>query len=379
MRVLHLISGLEPGGAETMLLKLVSAMDRSEFDNRVVSMTTEGAIGERLRANGIPVHSLHMRRGRPDPLGMIRLWRLLQRDKPAILQTWLYHADIAGLVAGWAARTPAILWNIRCSQMDQRYVTGLNGMVVRLLARLSPLPRAVIVNSRAGIEVHQRYGYHPRAWTLIPNGFDLAAFRPDPVARAAVRQQLGIEQSAVVIGLIARFDPIKDHTTFLRAAARVAAARPQPVFVLAGSGVTESNPALQGLVRELRIPERVRLLGERRDIGALTAALDIACCTSTSEGFPNVVGEAMACAVPVVMTDVGDARELLGDTGIVVPIADPGALTDALIQLIDSPLERTDLGLRAQRRVAQQFDIKDVVTRYQDLYRSVALLGNQRE
>lgn len=372
IRVLHLISGLGTGGSETMLFKLLAAMDRRAFDQRVISLTAGGALADRLNAIGIDVTNLGMRAGVPHPMGLFRLVRGLRQWRPAIVQTWLYHADLLGTLATRLAGTPALAWNIRCSKMDARYERGLGRVMLQALALLSRRPDVVVTNTEAGRDLHTRLGYAPRRWAVLPNGFDVDTFRPDSDARRRTRAGIGIADDRFAVGLIARFDPIKDHATFLRAAADFAAIEPRAVFVLAGTNVTMSNPPVADLVRASRLGDRAFLLGERSDIAALNAALDVAVCSSQGEGFPNAIGEAMACGVPVTMTDVGDAREIVGDGGIVVPPADPRSLAGAWRSLAALTLEeRRAMGVRARQRIEERFDIKAVARRYEALYREL--------
>jgi glycosyltransferase involved in cell wall biosynthesis len=372
IRVLHLISSLAAGGAQTMLANLLTQMDRQRFQNQVVSLIEIGAVGAQLRATGFPVYSLGMRRGQPSPTGLLRFVRLLRQERPAILQTWLYHADLLGLIAGRLAGTPHTLWNLRAAYMDMRQYRRLSGWTLRACAMLSAWPSAAIVNSEAGRAFHAQLGYRPRRWVLIPNGFDTETLKPDAAARLEVRQELGLGPEAMLIGLVARFDPMKDHATFVRATDQLARKAPDVHFVLVGEGVTVDNPALSALIAQAQLVGRAHLLGRRSDIPWLTAALDIATCSSYGEGFPNAVGEAMACGVPCVVTDVGDAARIVGETGIVVPPKDPVALAEGWRKLIALGMDgRGQLGQAARLRIQQHYSLTGVVRQYEDLYESV--------
>lgn len=373
MRVLHLISGLSTGGTEMMLHRLLRDTDRTAAESMVVSLTAGGAMADSIRSLGVPVQSLDMRRGMPNPLAALRLVSILRRFRPDVLQTWLYHADLLGLVAGRLAGVPVITWNIRCSTMDERYRRGAGGMVVRLLAKLSRWPDAIVVNSTSGRVFHESLGYRPRRWVMIPNGFDLQTFRPDRTAYARLRTELDLAPNTPLVGLVARADPIKDHPTFLLAAAQLRSARPDVHFVLAGGGVDKGNRALAEHIAALRLDGAVHLLGERKDVAAVTAALDLATCSSLSEGFPNVVGEALACGVPVVSTDVGDAAMILGDAGAIVPPSDAVALAAAWGRLLSLPLEqRSALGARGRESIGARFDLHAVAARYVAFYRELS-------
>ena len=356
-----------------MLYRLLSRMDRGKVSSIVISLTDRGPVADRIAGLGIPVYALGMRRGVPDPRALWRLSRILLREQPAVLQTWLYHADFVGLLAGRLGGVRALAWNIRCSVMDQRYTKGVGGLVLRLLARFSGIPDAVVVNSFAGRTLHQGIGYRPRRWEMIPNGFDSTLFRPDPEAYQAVRRELGLPAGTPLVGLVARVDPIKGHATFLRGAGILARRRPDVRYILIGSGADLGNPTIAGLVREHGLEGKVVGLGERSDMGRLTAALDVATCASLGEGFPNVLGEAMSCAVPVVSTDVGDAAVLLDGVGRIVPIDDAAAMADAWEEVLRlDPAERARRTGAGRQRIEAMYDLSAVADRYSSFYGELA-------
>jgi glycosyltransferase involved in cell wall biosynthesis len=362
--VIHLITGLEVGGAERMLMQIACRSDRSRFRMVVVSMTGPGSMGPLIEASGVTVHSLGLRRGVPDPRGVVRLLRLLREYRPAVLQTWLYHADLLGLVAGRLDPKGQLLWNLRCTEM-----IGTAGLT-RLLASCSAIPDGIIVNSEAGQRQHAALGYRPQRWIMIPNGFDTGLFRPDAEARRRGRLELMLPDDAIAILLPARYHPMKDHRTFLAAAALLAARRPGVQFALAGTGVGCENRALIDEAAALGLNGRVRFLGEQPDLSSLYPVFDIITLTSAfGEGFPNVLGEAMACGVPCVATDVGDAAAIVADCGAIVPPRDPEALAggwERLIQL--DPEERGALGLRARERIVEYYNLERVVGGFEAVY-----------
>jgi len=368
-KVVHLITALGTGGGETMLMKLVSHMDRSRFSNVVVSLTSRGELGTRIAKLGVPVIALEMVPGVPGVGGMRRLVTLLRDERPSILQTWFYHADLLGLVAAKLAGVSRVAWNVRCAELDRRDHPLHLWITLGILARMSPLPAVVVANSTAGRLASARRGYRPRRWEVIPNGFELDVFRPSDEARAALRSELGLKSDTPLVGLIARFDPMKDHPTFLQAARRLRDSRADVHFVLAGNGIDRGNVALVAEIGRLGLDDRVHLLGERRDIPVVTAALDVASCCSYSEGFPNVIGEAMACGVPCVATDVGDCIEIVGGAGVVVPRRNADAMARGWADILETPHEdRRALGMKGRERVASLFSIEAVARRYESLY-----------
>ncbi len=371
--IAHLITGLTTGGAEATLLKLVSRMDRRQFRNVVISLTNRGALGDRIEAEGVRVEALHLNPAIPNPIALLRLVRILRRLKPDVLQTWLYHADLAGLLVAKISGVPILAANIRCSAIDLANFGRMTGAIMKTLARFSAVPNAVIVNSQAGKAVHEQLGYRPRRWELIPNGFDLDMFRPSAVARTELRRELQLDESMQLIGAAGRFDPMKDYPMLLEAAAAVAGAHPGVHFVLAGSGVDASNRLLRDRIASLGLESRVQLLGVRKDMPRIMAALDLFVSSSSyGEGMQNTVGEAMASGISCVVTDVGDAALLVGQSGRVVPVRDATALAAAMKEMIALPAsEREAMGGRARQRIAEHFSIAAATARYEDLYREL--------
>jgi glycosyltransferase involved in cell wall biosynthesis len=368
--VLHLITGLDTGGAEITLYRLVAHSDNARFRHVVVSLIEPGPVGRQIAALGIPVHSLHMRRGMPDPRGVSRLRAELQRTMPDVIQTWMYHANLLGLLGAAFLRVP-VAWKI-CSMLPDD-LSRKTAMVGRAGAWLSSFPEAVVTNSEPVKTRHIQLGYRPKEWLVIPNGFDVAQFAPDAAARQSVRRELGLQDDVLLIGLFARFHPVKDHRTFIRAAGLLAAGRPEVHFVLAGTNVVADNETLRSAIAVSGAHGRMHLLGERADIPRLTAALDIASCSSSSESFSNVVGEAMSCAVPCVVTNVGDLAHVVGDTGRIVPARDATAMAAAWAEFVDlGPAGRQETGWRARERVVTLFSLDNAVRGYEAMYERLA-------
>lgn len=370
--IVHLITGLGLGGAEHALVRLVTAMDRTRFETRVVSLLPDGPLTSELRDAEIDVVSLDMSANRPSFRAFSRLVGLLRSARPDVLQTWLYHADLLGLLAGRLAGIETVAWNLRAADMDLSRYRRHARWTLAACVRLSRLPRGVIVNSQAARRHHEQLGYRPREWVVIPNGVDLATFKPDAGARRAIRQELSIPQNAPVVGLLARWDPMKDHETFFRAAARLSEQRRDAHFVLAGDGVTSENADFWSLRQRLAPAARIAAIGPRRDVPRVAAALDISTCSSMTESFPNVVVESMSCGVPCVVTDVGDAAEIVGDTGLVVPPRSPEALADAWLTLLGmDDRMRAAWGARARARVAERYTLERAVSEYESFYERV--------
>lgn len=375
--IVCLITSLCDGGAETMLYRLLSRLDRKRFSPRVISLVDIGAgpMSENIQKLGVPVRFLGMRPGRPNPVSVLRLTRWLREDPPDVMQTWMYHADLVGGIAARLVGGIPVVWGIRNSDLSVEESKGLTRFTMRICARLSRwLPERIISCSEASRDIHTAAGYSVEKMVVIPNGSDLELFKPDAEARESIRMELRIPEAAPLIGLIARFDPQKDHRNFVRAAKLLHRNRPDACFVLCGDGVNWENEQLARWIEEEGIRYRCSLLGRRDDIPRLTAALDIASLSSSfGEAFPNVIGEAMSCGVPCVVTDVGDSARIVGQTGLVVPPRDPAALAAAWLKILDLSREsRIELGMAARRRVATHFSLPTIVARYEQLFEELA-------
>ncbi|MBI1791640.1 MAG: glycosyltransferase [Acidobacteria bacterium] len=381
IRIAHLIPSLGTGGAETMLANLLSLTDRRRFAPLVIALSDDqGPVADRIAGLGVPVHVCGMRRGAPGLASTLRLLSLVRSAKPHLLQAWMYHGNLAALAAGALAAPGApVLWNLRGANPDLRQEKPLTGAVIRLGGKLSRRASAIIVNSMEGARLHREcFGYRCRRWEIIPNGFDTERFAPSAESRRSVRQELRLPPDALLVGLISRYHPMKDHDNFLRAAAIVYRSVPCIRFLMTGRCVDDPAGPVSRLVSRLGLDACVFGLGERGDIARIDAALDIACSASWSESFPTSVGEAMACGVPCVVTDVGDSGFLVDDTGLQVPPRNPEALAGAMLDLIGRGAgARRALGQAARQRILQKFALESVTARYEALY--VDLLAERRK
>jgi glycosyltransferase involved in cell wall biosynthesis len=353
------------------LVNLVTAMNRDEFENEVITLLEPGPLAKPLEQAGIPVTSMEIGRHRPNPATVRSLIGHLRAKKPTVLQTWLYHADFFGYVAAVFAKPDYLVWNVRSSQIGASSIRPSTRLLARLLAALSRRPDAIIVNSRDGQRYHEQIGYRPKQWVNIANGVDLERFRPRRDERAGLRTRLGAPTDAAVIGLVARDHPMKDINSFLRAASRFQQEHANVRFVLCGDGFGPSNNRLAKLVRALDLDRNIVLLGPRPDIELVYPALNVlTLCSIAGEGFPNVLCEAMACDVPCVATDVGDSAEIIGDCGLIVPKSDPEALARAwhvLLQNRSKPGADT-----ARSRIAARYSLERMCAQYELFYRSLA-------
>jgi glycosyltransferase involved in cell wall biosynthesis len=373
MKVLHIITDLRQGGAEAMLEKIirVSMVVTPDVEHAVVSLRNLGVVGPRLQAAGVTVTTLGLASPSSAVPALWRLWRLLRaQPRDVVVQTWLYHADLLGGVLARLAGRPRVYWNLRVAVHRPDFRRGTFG-VLKLCALLSRwVPQRIVNCGPVVMSSHVAEGYARERCVVIGNGFELDQYRVNPECRQRLRRELGVSPETLLVGTVARLHPQKDFATMARAAAKVAGQFPDARFLWVGAGV-DSDDALTTLADELGLQKRVIRLGLRRDVPDLLNALDLFCMSSRSEGFPNALGEAMACALPCVSTDAGDAAFLLGDRTWIAPIESPVALAYMLGRMARLHAdERRRIGEANRTRVATEFDIARAWSRYLDLYRS---------
>ena len=377
--VLHVITSLNPGGAEEVLTRLVIRAQGGRHRHVVVNLAEgDTPLTRRIEAAGVRVISLDATPGSADPRVILKLAKVMRRERPAVVQTWMYHADLLGGLAAKLAGSPPVAWNIRNGTLGPAFSKRMTLAIARANARLSGvLPAAIVCCAESAKQIHVEIGYDARRMLVIPNGYELDRFRPDPEARARIRAEAGIPDDALVAGLVARLHPQKDHQTFFEAAGHVARRFPNAHFLLCGEQVTPDNPEIGAMVGRAGIKERCHLLGYRADMPAIQASLDIAClCSQGGEGFPNAIAEAMACGVPCAVSDVGDAAAIVDDTGRVAPAGDASALAKAISGLLSlDHADRARFGHRARQRIIDHYDIGQFMARYEALYDQLAEAG----
>lgn len=376
-RLLHVINNLHLGGAETMLVRLLGRLDRDRWSPQVVSLVGGGPAADQLRAIGVPVTCIGMRRGLPGPRTLARLTRAMSRSRPDLVQTWLYHSDLLGGLASKVARTRApVVWNLRMNGPTRGRDKATTLWTARACAILSKrIPARIVVNSESGRKRHIELGYDAGRIEVIRNGFDVERFRPSESARQSIRSELGLGSEARLVGMAARWDPLKDFPTMIRAASGLLATCPELHVLLCGPGVDRSNLELAALI-ETRIgaslSDRLHLQGRRVDMPTWQAALDVAVLASWSEGFPNAMGEAMSCGVPCVATDAGGSSEVLGETGRLVGVGDASGLESAIFGLLTEPeAVRRELGRLGRERIVSEFSLDRMVERFESSWNDV--------
>ena len=367
MHVVHIITGLEAGGAEGMLVRLVGAL--TNHRHTVINLLEGGYFVQPLRNLGSAVIEANIPYSPTAILKFLRLRRKIIELKPDLIQTWMAHANFSAALS--APSGVPVVWNVRqCfSLMNQKYLTS---SVIMAASVLSRHPRAIVYNSRHSATDHERLGYCRQRRVLIPNGVDTARFSPDPQAAARLRECLSLSPNVRLIGRVARDDTTKDTPTLLAAFARLCSDHKDIGLVLVGRGMVADNEWLARRVRALGIADRVHLLGERHDVHSITAGLDVAVISSCTEGFPNALCEAMSSAVPVVTTNVGAAAEIIDDPSRVVPIRDPDRMATAIAALVALPeAQRHQIGQQHRKRILDNYTMDIIAGRYSRLWEYV--------
>jgi glycosyltransferase involved in cell wall biosynthesis len=374
VQIVFIITGLSTGGAEMMLYKFLSRIDRDRFCPTVISLIDGGVFALRLKAFDIPIYSLGMQAGRPSISALKRLTALLNQIQPDLIQGWMYHSNLAAQLGNFLAkRKVPVLWSIHHSIESLRAEKITLAATIKLTAALSSKIEKVIFSSEKGQAQHLGLGYCSNNAITIGDNFDLSKYKPASQSQPNLRQSLNLGETSILIGSIARYHPMKDHANFLNAAAKIVPKHLDVHFILIGPGVDNQNLILSEQIRKLGIGAQTHLLGERQDIPVLMTSLDIFTSSSAyGESFPNVLGEAMSCQIPCVATNVGDSDLIVGDTGIIVPTKDSEALAEAWQKLILLGRKgRQDLGKKARERIKQSFDLdapNSFVKKYEDIY-----------
>lgn len=366
-KVVHVITGLNDGGAEAVLYRLCNADPLNS--HIVVSMMDDGKYGPLLREIGVEVQCLSMQPGRVSLSGIVRLYKLLKTQKPDVVQTWMYHADLIGGVVSRLAGIKNIFWGVHNSILESGKSKKTTIIVAKVCAKLSYfIPKRIIYCAQKSVDVHDAFGYDHDKMVVVNNGYDLSKFYMKGSYSNLLQRELGLSEKTPLIGLVGRYDPYKDHANLLNALRLLKKEKVDFNCVLVGKGVDNSNDTLVNLVNELELNHHVFLLGQRSDVPVVMNSIDLNVLSSTAEAFPNVLCEAMACSTPCVTTEVGDASLIVGDTGWVVEPKNPQALSEAIMNALDeknnNPKAWQARKQDCRNRIVENFSIDKMVEKY---------------
>lgn len=373
LKILHVITGLNVGGAEMMLRRLVDRKDDNLHENFVVSLTDIGRVGILMIESGVSVTALNIKGLLDAPRALYMLIKMIIKIRPDIVQTWMYHADLLGGVAARLTGIKNIIWGIRTTELSAG--SSRSAFVMRYIcSKLSSvIPELIVCAAESSRKYHIGLGYDASRMRVISNGFivnnDIVN---DERFISETKKELGIDDDGIIIGFVGRFHFDKDQENFVTAANILCEKRNDISFLMAGRDLDNSNKELVSWIAKNHFSHKFFLLGERADVPRLLSCIDIFCLSSRIEGFPNVVGEAMAAGIPCVVTDVGDAAFLVGSTGIVVPKESPVALAEGLSHMLEmSPMQRKILGAKARKRIITEFSINNSKKKFEDLYNTL--------
>ncbi len=371
--ILFLLRSFNVGGAERQLSLLAAGLQQAGYSVKVAVFYGGGALEEEARAMGVQIVDLN-RRGRWDLFPFfIRLIGLIRKESPDILHSYLQVPNIWAAFVKLVLPRTNVVWGIRASNVDMKQYGWQWQLTDLVEARLARIPDWIICNSQAGMLHAMEMGYPREKMSVVANGIDTRRFFPDKKAGLKLRERWGIGMDQKLIGMIGRMDPMKDYPNFLQAASLLAQERKDIRFVCVGGGPDRYIHEYRELAHSLNLGQVLTWAGEQADMLSTCNALDILVLASAyGEGFSNVVGEAMACGVPCVATDVGDARQLIGSLGAVVPPRDPEALKQGMVALLNR-LEKDEPGLHkdAVRRISEQFSVPGLVSRTVDVLNDV--------
>jgi glycosyltransferase involved in cell wall biosynthesis len=373
VRVVVLFRKLDIGGAERQIVEFANGVSGSSTSLTLVSFYDGGALLDIATGiEGVRCVSLG-KRGRWDVVPfLVRACLTIRRLRPDVIYGYQGVANELSLIIGRLIGAK-VVWGIRASSVDLAQYPWLSQATFRLGACLSRFADLIIANSESGARYFASRGYVSDRMVVISNGINTRRFAPDPAAGDALRIEWGVGPQTPLVGIVARLDPMKDHQGFLRAASLVHARRPDVRFVCVGDGAVTYRTELEQLSRELGIDDCVLWAGSHLRISAVMNALDVLCSSSIVEGFPNVVGEAMACGRPCAVTDVGDSARLVADCGVVVPPGSPEALGAALLSLLELESEgRRVMGQEARKRVEEHFSVSRLVNQTLAVLESLA-------
>ena len=369
--ILHIITGLSRGGAETMLYKLLAHLKQNNKYRHVVLCLFGGSDFDFLSLN-IPVYFGNISRGIPSVGEIVKLRHLVSTINPDLIHGWMYHSNLASSVL--AKSEIPIIWSIHHSLHDFSNEKMLTKSIIfgcRFLSHSSSIKRIIYVSSRS-MNQHEQFGFCVAKSLRIPIGFDCDIYTPNKISRDRNRSKLHYSDEHFLIGIAARYHPVKNHIGLIKAFSRIHAKLPQARLIMAGTGMVESNIELLNVINQNNLRSFICLLGEENDMAGFFSLLDLNVLYSNSEGFPNVLGESMACGTLCVSTNVGDAAEIIYNTGVVVPVGDINSFVSAVIGIANEDISTKRIKSKAARdRIQGSFSLSLISQQYLSVYDSI--------
>jgi glycosyltransferase involved in cell wall biosynthesis len=372
-KICFFITSLSTGGAEMMLYRFLQKLDKKTFSPIVISLSTSGEVGRKIECLGVKVYSLEISSVFFNPLLLLRAVKIIRDHRTELVHTWMYHADLFGSLAARLGGIKNIAWGIHQSNLSPKFNKFSTLIIIRICSKLSGLiPKIIFSCSKRAIRTHCDYGYTERIMKFIPNGVDVSSFSSQKDAKFSVKEELNIDEHVSLVGVVSRFDPQKNIIGLIHAAEKVCRLNKNCQFLLVGPGIDSENEKINTAISSSGFNDFFHLLGNRDDIPRLMSSFDVLVLPSHGEAFPCVLVESMACETPCVVTDVGDAAEIVGDTGLVVPVGDMTALASGILQILSLSLnQHRQLGRLARERIERNYEIGLVVRQYEEMYQSM--------
>lgn len=368
IRIIHIITGLNNGGAEMMLYKLLENIDKSKYKIEVISMMDKGIMGPKIENLGINVHTLDMKQGIPSIKSILKARKIC--SDADFIQSWMYHADLFSFIIGKIFMNKKVIWGIRRANLEKGKNKKSLLMIAKINSFLSKFVNEIVSCSIEAKKTHIDYGFKESKIVVIPNGFSIEKYSYNSEAKKKLLKELGINENKTILSVVGRWNILKDHKNALDSLVLLKEKYSNLIMIFAGTGMKKNNKELIDLIKERNLGNEIYLLGRREDIPDIMSATDIYVSSSSGEGFPNVIGEAMACETPCVVTNVGDSAYIVGETGIVVPRQKPKQLANGIEKLLKLDLEkREELVKFARQRIVDNFEVSKVVEMYTKLYK----------
>ncbi|WP_346209173.1 glycosyltransferase family 4 protein [Aeromonas salmonicida] len=370
-KILHVITGLSDGGAEAVLYRLCSH-DKKNL-HIVVSLMDAGKYGPLLEELGVDVYCLSMPAGKVRIVALFKLYKIMRQLKPDVVQSWMYHADLIGGVIARLAGINNIVWGVHHTNLAKSESKKSTIIIAKLNAFISFfIPRRIIYCAVKSRQVQESIGFNPVTGGVVPNGYRVDEFTPNPIIGLAFRKEVDLSDGEFLIGHVGRYHPFKDYPNFINSIKLLMNIKDSAKVILVGHDLTEDNKELERLIIDNDCNQHVLLLGRRQDIPSVMNGFDLFVLSSSSEAFPNVLNEAMACGTPCVTTDVGDAAVIIGETGWVVPPKDPQALATAIFSAMEekenSPQAWLARKKACRQRIVDNFSIEKMVSGYHKIW-----------
>ncbi|TCO78825.1 glycosyltransferase [Marinisporobacter balticus] len=367
-KIIHIITGLGCGGAESMLYKLLKYSDKGQYYHEVITLMDQGMMGEKIKMAGIKIHSLNL--NRKNLCASLIKARIICKECD-IVNTWLYHADIFGFIVSKVLLKKKLIWNIRHSNLDKEANKSKTLKIVKFNSLVSRFVDCITYNSNKAFENHMKAGYVDKNSIIIPNGFELDKFKFNLDDRLRIRKELRLNKEEKVIITVGRWDIQKDYYTLLKALDKLKKQKVKFKMLMVGTNLEYSNDELVILINDYNLKDNILLLGRQNDIPALLSAADIYVSSSLGESFSNAIGEAMACELPCVVTEAGDSKIIVGNTGKVASTKNYLELNEAIISLLNNE-EIDKLKILARQRVEKKYSIRAIVKSFDNLYLTVS-------